>query len=74
MGFRRRSIRWLTMIGSLGLVVPLLFATAPSAGASPRFGRPPGLQPTLVNVHPTLDRSLYGAQPRSTRGIRTTSL
>ncbi len=73
MGFRRRSIRWLTMIGSLGLVVPLLFATAPSAGASPRFGRPPGLQPTLVNVHPTLDRSLYGAQiavnPRNPNNI-----
>jgi hypothetical protein len=50
------------VLAGLGLGAPLLAMTASSAGAAPAGGLPPGLQPTLANVHPTLDRALLGAQ------------
>jgi hypothetical protein len=66
-------IRRLAVVATLGLGAPLLAMTASPAGATPRGGPPRGLQPTLVNVHPTLDRSLYGAQiavnPRNPNNI-----
>jgi hypothetical protein len=49
---RRFGSRWLTLIASVGIALPLLAMTASSsAGAAPKGGGlPPGLQPTQVNV------------------------
>jgi hypothetical protein len=48
---RRFGSRWLTLIASVGIALPLLAMTASSsAGAAPKGGLPPGLQPTEVNV------------------------
>jgi hypothetical protein len=70
---RHGFVRGLAVVACLCLAAPLLAVTASSAGATPPSGLPPGLQPTLVNVHPTLDRSLYGAQiavnPRNPNNI-----
>jgi hypothetical protein len=70
---RHGLIRRLAVVACLGLGAPLLAMTASSASASPRGGHPTGLQPTLVNVAPTTDRSVYGAQiavnPRNPNNI-----
>jgi hypothetical protein len=70
---RRGVSRRLAVVACLGLAAPLLAITTSSAGASPPFRMPPGLQPTVVNVHPTLDRALLGAQiavnPRNPNNI-----
>jgi hypothetical protein len=70
---RHRLVRWFALIGALGLAVPLFALTASSAGAAPASGRSRGLQPTLVNVAPKTDRSIYGAQiavnPRNPNNI-----
>jgi hypothetical protein len=55
-------MRRLAVVACLGLGAPLLAMMASSAGAAPPGGLPPGLQPTLVNVNPSVDRSVYGAQ------------
>jgi hypothetical protein len=50
----RGRARWLILMASLGLVLPLLVWMAPSAGAASPSGsrsvRPPGLKPTQVDL------------------------
>jgi hypothetical protein len=73
MRFRRARNRCFSVVAGLGLAVPLLSATTSSVGAAPPEGLPPGLQPTVVNVNGTPDRSVYGAQiavnPRNPNNI-----
>jgi len=67
MRFRRAFVRRFAWLASLSIAAPILAMTPSSAGAQPPgelppTGLPPGLQPTEVNVYPTLDRALLGPQ------------
>ena len=57
---------WSAWAASLAAAVPLLMMATISAGADPHGGQPPGFHPfplpTEVNVFPTLDRRLVGAE------------
>ncbi len=61
MRFRRGLSRWLTLIASLGIAVPVFAAAAGPASGAPAVGLPPGLQPTQVNV--TNDPTLRYGEP-----------
>jgi hypothetical protein len=65
--------RWFAFVSALITTVPLLAIAASPASASPQDRQPRWLQPTLVNVDPTLARSFYGPQiavnPRNPNNI-----
>jgi len=62
MRFRRAFVRRPAWLASLSIAAPILAMTPSAAGAQPPGALPPGLQPTEVNVYPTLDRALLGPQ------------
>ena len=53
------SRRWLLLVTTMGIAVPVLSTTGASCGATAPPGQPAGVQPTEVNVHETLERR-YG--------------
>jgi hypothetical protein len=57
-----RIDRWFAMAVMLCVAGAVVVVVTLPSGAQPPGGLPPGLQPTEVNVFPTLDRGLLGPQ------------